>query len=153
MENCFSYSDNILQMRDSERCVALTFASVRKHLHDSNIHFSYLIKKKSDKTPIPPSSSLVDATASDSKTIPKQAPYQPPNKGIMKANVVRKGSSIPTGSMAPKKVEMAADPPLICLEVTEPGNTTRPAEYSSINKFHYDQMFKSPGKIAVLAFS
>lgn len=149
VEHCAAYSDNIVQMRDSEKCVALTFTTIRRHLHGAAVHFSYLIKRKSDKAPIPAIAAVATPT-NDGRGANKQPAYQPPNRGVLKANIVRKGPSVPlaNGGHAPKKTE-AEPTPLVDLReaATSPGVTTRPADYSSINRFHFDQMFKSPGKL------
>lgn len=82
-------------MRDNENCVAITFKSIRKHLFENKIHFSFLIKKKGKTVNSTAKSSNVD----EKKLChPKQKPNKFPNvsssKGIIKSNIIG-GSSIP----------------------------------------------------------
>lgn len=128
VEKCFVFADDVVELRNKERCAAVTYQSIEKHLFQGHIHFSFLIKKNC-KEPL-----NVNAPNENTKrdcTKPKAAAYSMPNKGSLKGNNVRKGQSIPDvkasgGGVLKKEV--------VAVVIEDTKGKGQPPDYSSINR-------------------
>lgn len=129
VEKCFVFADDVVELRNKERCAAVTYQSIEKHLFQGHIHFSFLIKKncKESLNPGTPNEALKKDC-----TKPKTHVHSVPNKGSLKGNNVRKGQSIPdvkaTGGGVVKKE--------VTVEIEESKGKGQPPDYSSINRVH-----------------
>lgn len=114
-------------------------------MNEGHIHFSFLIKKNAKESfniqPISPTDKKNDAAT-------KKTPHSVPNKGILKINNVRKGSSIPESAKSSGSKEVKKDGEKTIQEFSRPTTlrqNSNPPEYSSINKHEHDpRHLKSP---------
>lgn len=145
VEKCFTFNDDVIALRDKELCAAVTFQTIKKYLNEGHIHFSFLIKKNAKESltipPISPTDKKNDAaTKKPSNTVP--------NKGILKINNVRKGSSIPESAKSSGSKEVKKDAEKAIEDFSRPmtlRQNSNPPEYSSINKHEHDpRHLKSP---------
>lgn len=144
MEKCFVFDDDVMRLRDKEMCAAVTFQTIEKHLNESHIQFSFLIKKNCKET-------LIIKTPSQNENksvaVAKASSTSTSNKGILKSNNARKGQSIPdikpsTVFIVKKETqpESFEDP----LKNSPTKQNSLPPDYSSINKAENEKHFKSP---------
>lgn len=142
VEKCYQLEDDIFRVRDEERCAALSFQSIQKHLYQGHIHFSFLIKKNGNESP-----STIDGgkkvTEGGQATVAKPTPFSFANKGIIRSNTVRKSQSIPVGSSSgasnpPPSVNAANSLPSQPIS-TEKATKSQPPDYSSINRLDEDK--------------
>lgn len=144
MEKCFTFKDDVITLRDKELCAAVTFQTIEKYLNEGHIHFSFLIKKNTKESftipPITPTDKKNDATKKSSNSVR--------NKGILKINNVRKGSSIPESVKSSGSKEVKKDAEKTFDDISRPmtlRQNSNPPEYSSINKHEHDpRHLKSP---------
>ena len=131
VEKCYVLADDVVELRSKERCAAVTYQSIEKHLYQGHIHFSFLIKKNCKDSL---SSEMVSGNSKKDCTKPKAAVHSVPNKGSLKGNNARKGQSIPdvkaTGGGVLKKEVVTIE-----IEDTK-GGKGQPPDYSSINRVH-----------------
>lgn len=120
-------------------CAAVTFQTIEKYLNENHINFSFLIKKNAKESFNIPQLSLVEKKNESTK---KANTHSAPNKGILKINNVRKGSSIPESAKSSGSKEVKKDAAENGTQNLEKPITMRqhsnPPEYSSINKIEHD---------------
>lgn len=146
MEKCFVFNDDVIRLRDRELCAAVTFQTIEKYLNEGHIHFSFLIKKNAKE-----SFNIPEPSSKEKKNeTPKKADsHSFPNKGILKINNVRKGSSIPENAKSSGSKEVNKDAAQNAFEDPLKPQALRqnsnPPEYSSINRMeHEPKHLKSP---------
>jgi hypothetical protein len=128
VEKCFVFADDVVKLRNKERCAAVTYQSIEKHLFQGHIHFSFLIKKNC-KESLNPGTAIENLKKDCTK--PKATVHSMPNKGSLKGNNVRKGQSIPDvkaigGGVLKKEV--------VTVEIEDSKGKGQPPDYSSINR-------------------
>lgn len=147
VEKCFLFDDDIFRIRDEERCAAVSFQSIKKHLYQGHIHFSLLIKHNGME-----SSVMVDACKKvgdgAQATVAKTTPFSFANKGVIKSNNARKSQSIPMGSSSSVSVASVqanstnsstnSQPSQPSIS-TEKAPKSQPPDYSSINRIDEDK--------------
>lgn len=130
--------DDVLRLRDTETCAAITFQSIEKHLFEEHINFSFLIKKNI-KDALKADASCNGASNEAAKA--KPAAHSVPNKGSLRTNNVRKGQSIPDAKLSGGGVLKKE---VISVEIEETKGSKAPPDYSSINKINSHRQFTSP---------
>lgn len=129
-------------------CAAITFQTIEKHLYEGHIHFSFLIKKNS-KEPYNLQLSTTPSDKKDSEQQKKSLPFHSvPNKGILKANTLRKTQSVPDAaksSQVTTTTKKDMEPFIDSYKSLPPmRQNSNPPDYSSINKVEHERHTKSP---------
>ena len=119
-------------------CAAITYHSIKKHLFDDHIYFSFLIKRNGkDSLKAGKSSESVKNELAKGKKKPSVQSRSGKSDGVMKSNNVRTSSSVPSSSAG-------ADTTPAKKEQAKPELKNPPPEYSSINKANSKKDFTSP---------
>uniref|UniRef100_A0A182FBD7 E3 ubiquitin-protein ligase n=1 Tax=Anopheles albimanus TaxID=7167 RepID=A0A182FBD7_ANOAL len=105
VERCYSDSDNLAEVIEDERCIALSHQQVRNYLHKGKLYFTFKVRKvsepgrerkSSESGAIPadiPGATPAPAAATAAKPKPKPPPFVFANKGKVAANTKRSGGS------------------------------------------------------------
>lgn len=132
--------DDVIRLRDTEACAAVTFQSIEKHLFEEHIHFSFLIKKNiNEALKVGPS---CENGKGEQAVKPKAAVRPASNKGSLRGNAAIKGQSIPDAVKLSGGVVIKKEAVVEIEETKLP--TPKPPDYSSINKINNNKQFTSP---------
>ncbi|XP_052871941.1 uncharacterized protein LOC128277513 [Anopheles cruzii] len=104
VERCYSDAENLAELIDDERCVALSHRQVRNYLHRGKLYFNFWVRRvdsvRGDRTVSESSDSSQAVPATKGK--PRPPPLKFANKGKVAANTKRSGGgaapAAPSGS-------------------------------------------------------
>ncbi|XP_053686094.1 E3 ubiquitin-protein ligase siah-1-like [Sabethes cyaneus] len=152
VEQCAADCDDLLNMIDEEKCVVVSFKTIKHFLReDSKIPFRFIVKKiDKESEPTDRVRRVSESNSQEKKTkAPKPTPFVFPQKGQIKANASRSApvggtSTGPSGGGKPQSPKTPSDQPL--RKVSAPANLSKnsvsnsgsdqrnPFDISSINR-------------------
>ncbi|XP_055534924.1 E3 ubiquitin-protein ligase Siah2-like isoform X2 [Wyeomyia smithii] len=151
VEQCTADCDDLLKMIDEEKCVVVSFKTIKHFLQDdSKIPFRFIVKKiDKESEPTVRERRISENNSQEKKTkTPKPTPFVFPTKGQMKANVNRSspvgGTSAGASGGHQLSPKSPAAPP--ARKISAPANLSKssatnfsseqrtPIDFSSINR-------------------
>lgn len=157
VENIVSDSISVGELIGSGRCVTITHAVIKNHLHNDNIYFRFVVKKKEADTVDSPRIFLATKqNSTDEKSKHKVThPIKPklnfnsfPNRGVARSNNSKKSPSVPNSPATSGKMPSAQNKIEFVPVLIRSTHSAELPDYSSINKVKVtDGLCNVPGMV------